>query len=44
MTMINRYEGTLYDAYTQVFSVDDIYYVHKSEHQHIIIFPNLKSA
>jgi len=35
--MINRYEETLYDAYTQAFSVEDIYYESKSEHQHIII-------
>jgi len=40
--MINRYEETLYDAYTQAFSVEDIYYESKSEHQHIIIFHNSK--
>lgn len=40
--MINRYEETLYDAYTQVFSVEDVYYESKSEHQHIIIFHNSK--
>ncbi len=40
--MMNRYEETLYDAYTQVFSVEDIYYESKSEHQHIIIFHNSK--
>jgi spermidine synthase len=40
--MINRYEETLYDAYTQVFSVEDVYYEHKTEHQHIIIFHNSK--
>lgn len=40
--MINRFEETLYDAYTQVFSVEDVYYEHKTEHQHIIIFHNSK--
>lgn len=40
--MISRYEETLYDAYTQVFSVEDIYYEHKTAHQHIIIFHNSK--
>ncbi|MEX2523643.1 MAG: polyamine aminopropyltransferase [Gammaproteobacteria bacterium] len=39
---MNRYEETLYDAYTQVFSVEDVYYESKSEHQHIIIFHNSK--
>jgi len=42
MTMINRYEETLYDAYTQVFTVEDVYYEHRTEHQHIIIFHNSK--
>lgn len=40
--MMSRYEETLYDAYTQVFSVEDVYYEHKTEHQHIIIFHNSK--
>lgn len=40
--MINRFEETLYDAYTQAFSVEEVYYEHKTEHQHIIIFHNSK--
>lgn len=40
--MIDRYEETLFDSYTQVFSVEDIYYEHKTEHHHIIIFHNSK--
>lgn len=44
MTMINRYEETLYDAYAQVITVEDVYYVHKNEHQHIMIFHKPKSA
>lgn len=39
---MKRYEETLYDDYTQVFSVEDIYFEEKSEHQHIIIFHNSK--
>ena len=40
--MMKRYEETLYDAYTQVFSVEDVYFEEKTEHQHIIIFHNSK--
>jgi spermidine synthase len=40
--MMKRYEETLYDAYTQVFSIEDIYFEEKTEHQHIIIFHNSK--
>jgi len=42
MVMNNQFEETLYDAYRQVFSIEEIYYESKSEHQHIIIFHNSK--
>ncbi|NNE37091.1 MAG: polyamine aminopropyltransferase [Gammaproteobacteria bacterium] len=40
--MKNQFEETLYDAHGQIFSVEDIYFEDKSEHQHIIIFHNSK--
>lgn len=40
--MIKRFEETLYNDYAQAFSVDDIYYENKTEHQHLIIFHNAK--
>jgi len=40
--MINQFEETLYDAHRQVFTVEEIYYENKSDHQHIIIFHNSK--
>jgi spermidine synthase len=40
--MNNQFEETLYDAHRHVFSVEEIYFENKSEHQHIIIFHNSK--
>ncbi len=40
--MNNRFEETLYDAHRHVFNVEEVYFEHKSEHQHIIIFHNSK--
>ena len=40
--MINQFEETLYDAHRQVFTVEEIYYENKSDHQRIIIFHNSK--
>jgi len=40
--MNNQFEETLYDAHRQVFSIEEIYFENKSEHQHIIIFHNSK--
>ncbi len=42
MKMKNQFEETLYDAHRQVFSIEEIYFESKSEHQHIIIFHNSK--
>ena len=33
---------TLYDAYGQRFSVDEIYFESRTEHQHLLIFHNAK--
>ncbi len=40
--MLKRFEETLYNDYAQAFSVDEIYYENKTEHQHLIIFHNAK--
>ncbi|MEX2353985.1 MAG: polyamine aminopropyltransferase [Gammaproteobacteria bacterium] len=40
--MNNLFEETLYDSHRHVFSVEEIYFENKSEHQHIIIFHNSK--
>ncbi len=40
--MKNQFEETLYDAHGQIFSIEDVYFEDKSEHQHIIIFHNSK--
>ncbi|VAX26963.1 Spermidine synthase [hydrothermal vent metagenome] len=40
--MIKHFEETLYNNYAQRFSVDEIYYENKTEHQHLIIFHNAK--
>lgn len=40
--MKNQFEETLYDAHGQRFSIEEIYFENKSEHQHIIIFHNSK--
>jgi spermidine synthase len=38
--MKSRFDETLYDAYRQVFDVDDVYFEQKTDHQHLIIFHN----
>jgi spermidine synthase len=40
--MKNQFEETLYDAHGQRFSIEEVYFEHKSAHQHIIIFHNSK--
>jgi spermidine synthase len=40
--MKNQFEETLYDAHGQHFSIEEIYFEDKSEHQHIVIFHNSK--
>ncbi len=40
--MLKHFEETLYNDYAQRFSVDEIYYENKTEHQHLIIFHNAK--
>lgn len=40
--MKNQFEETLYDSHGQIFSIEDVYFEDKSEHQHIIIFHNSK--
>jgi spermidine synthase len=37
---MKTYAETLYDAYGQEFSVDNIYFENKTDHQHLIIFEN----
>ena len=36
------YAETLYDSYGQEFVVDKVYFEHKTDHQHLIIFENAK--
>ena len=36
------YNETLYDAYGQRFSVDQMLFEHHTEHQHLVIFKNAK--
>lgn len=38
--MTNNWTETLYDAYGQSFKVDKVYFEHKTEHQHLMIFHN----
>ena len=40
--MTERFSETLYDAYTQVFSVDEMLYRHHTAHQDLIVFHNAK--
>lgn len=35
-----RYTETLHDAWGQEFSIDDVYFEHKTDHQHLLIFNN----
>lgn len=35
-----RYQETLYDAWGQEFSIDEVYFEHKTDHQHLMIFNN----
>lgn len=35
-----RYSETLYDAWGQEFSIDEVYFEHKTDHQHLMIFNN----
>ena len=35
-----RYTETLYDAWGQEFSIDEVYFEHKTDHQHLMIFNN----
>ena len=37
-----QFDETLYDAYRQAFSVEEVYFEQKTEHQHLIIFRNAK--
>lgn len=36
------FRETLYDAYGQQFSVEKVYFEHKTEHQHLLIFHNAR--
>ena len=40
--MKNYFSETLFDSYTQQFSVDKVYFQHKTEHQDLLIFHNAK--
>ena len=35
-----RYNETLYDAWGQEFSIDELLFEHKTDHQHLVIFNN----
>ena len=35
-----RFVETLYDAYGQEFEIDEVYFEHKTDHQHLMIFHN----
>ncbi len=37
---MTAYTETLYDGYGQTFTVDNVYFENKTEHQHLIIFEN----
>lgn len=37
---MSGFSETLYDAWGQHFSVDEIYFEHRTEHQHLVIFHN----
>lgn len=39
---MKTYNETLYDAYSQEFVVDKVYFEKKTDHQHLIIFDNAK--
>jgi len=39
---MKTYNETLYDAYSQEFVVDKVYFEQKTDHQHLIIFDNAK--
>ena len=40
--MKSAFNETLYDAYSQEFTVDKVYFEQKTDHQHLIIFENAK--
>lgn len=40
MSHRQEFTETLYDAYRQEFSIDQIYYEHRTEQQHLVIFHN----
>lgn len=37
---MSQFEETLYDAVSQNFRIDKVYFEHKTEHQHLMIFHN----
>jgi len=37
---MKQFEETLYDAVSQNFRIDKVYFEHKTEHQHLLIFHN----
>jgi len=39
---MNRFRETLYDAYGQAFTVDEILFEEKTDHQHLLIFRNAR--
>ena len=39
---MNRFQETLYDAYGQAFTVDDVLFEEKTDHQHLLIFRNAR--
>ncbi|NBQ10684.1 MAG: polyamine aminopropyltransferase, partial [Gammaproteobacteria bacterium] len=38
----NAFTETLYDAYGQRFAIDEVYFEHRTDHQHLMIFHNAK--
>jgi len=40
--MRDEFVETLYDAYGQRFAIDEVYYEHRTEQQHLLIFHNAK--
>lgn len=42
LDIMNRFQETLYDAYGQAFTVDDVLFEEKTDHQHLLIFRNAR--
>lgn len=38
----NTFTESLYDAYGQRFAIDEVYFEHRTDHQHLMIFHNAK--